>query len=804
MAYQPKNIEPKWQKFWKDNNTFKSEIVEGKEKYYSLDMFPYPSGQGLHVGHPEGYTATDILSRYKRSQGFNVLHAMGWDAFGLPAEQYAITNKTHPSITTAKNVATFKRQIQSLGFSYDWDREINTTDPDYYKWTQWIFLKLYNRGLAYETEAPVNWCPELKTVLSNEEVIDGKSERGGHPVVRKPMRQWMLKITEYAERLLVDLDDLDWPESIKEMQRNWIGKSVGAKVNFTIKDSTQEFTVYTTRPDTLFGATYCVLSPEHPLLEKIAADSQKPAIAAYQKECGGKSELDRTDLALEKTGVFTGAYAINPASGEELPIWVADYVLMSYGTGSIMAVPAHDQRDWEFAKTFDIEIRPIIEGADVTESAHPEDGKLCNSDFLDGLDVKTAKAKMNAWLATNKKGEEAVNYRLRDWLFSRQRYWGEPFPLYRDEAGNVQPMKEADLPLSLPEVESYEPSGTGESPLSTIQDWIEFTDADGNKCRRDSNTMPQWAGSCWYYLRYLDPRNTENPFSAEAEKYWMPVDIYIGGAEHAVLHLLYARFWHKVLYDEGIVKDKEPFQRLVNQGMILGEDGNKMSKSKGNVINPDLVVEEFGADALRLYEMFMGPLEKSKPWNTSGLEGISRFLNRVWRIYFNEDDQVDASITDTAASDSALALYHETVKKVTEDTEGLRFNTAISQMMIFTNEMTKEKAKNKEMLQNFALLLSPYAPHLAEELWSALGGEGSLSAVQWPRFDEKYLSKSEIKIPVQINGKVRDTLTLPEGVSQDEALSAAKASEKVAKYLEGKELFKVIFVKGKILNLVVK
>ncbi|MDX2469525.1 MAG: leucine--tRNA ligase [SAR324 cluster bacterium] len=804
MAYKPKNIEPKWQKFWKDNNTFKSEIVEGKKKYYSLDMFPYPSGQGLHVGHPEGYTATDILSRYKRAQGYNVLHAMGWDAFGLPAEQYAIINKTHPSVTTEKNVATFKRQIESLGFSYDWDREINTTDPDYYKWTQWIFLKLYKRGLAYETEAPVNWCPELKTVLSNEEVIDGKSERGGHPVVRKPMRQWMLKITEYAERLLVDLDELDWPESIKEMQRNWIGKSTGAKVHFSIKDTKEEFTVYTTRPDTLFGATYCVLSPEHPLVEVISADSQKAAIAAYQKECGSKSELDRTDLAKEKTGVFTGAYAVNPANGEDLPIWVADYVMMSYGTGAIMAVPAHDMRDWEFAKAFDIEIRPIIEGADVTVAAHSEDGKLCNSDFLNGLDVKEAKAKMNAWLETNKKGEIAINYRLRDWLFSRQRYWGEPFPLYRDEAGDVHPMDEADLPLSLPEVESYEPSGTGESPLATITDWIEFEDADGNKCRRDSNTMPQWAGSCWYYLRYLDPRNSEKPFSAEAENYWMPVDIYIGGAEHAVLHLLYARFWHKVLYDEGIVKNKEPFQRLVNQGMILGEDGNKMSKSKGNVINPDQVVEEFGADALRLYEMFMGPLEKSKPWNTSGLEGISRFLNRVWRLYFNEDDQIDPNITDTPAKDPVNALYHETVKKVTDDTEGLRFNTAISQMMIFTNEMTKEKAKNKEMLQNFALLLSPYAPHLAEELWTALGGKGSLSEVPWPSFDEKYLSKSEIKLPVQINGKMRDTLILPEGVTQEEALAAAKASEKVAKHLTGKELFKVIFVKGKILNLVVK
>ncbi|MBU2644317.1 leucine--tRNA ligase, partial [bacterium] len=673
MPYTPRIIEPKWQKYWEDNKTFKVEIDHTKEKYYVLDMFPYPSGQGLHVGHPEGYTATDILARYKRMQGFNVLHTMGWDAFGLPAEQYAIQTGTHPAETTARNIDRFRNQIKSLGFSYDWDREINSTDPGYYRWTQWIFLQLYKKGLAYQSDALVNWCPELKTVLSNEEVIDGKSERGNHPVVRRPMRQWMLKITEYADRLLSDLDDLDWSDSIKEMQRNWIGKSFGATAEFVIAESTLRFDVFTTRPDTLFGCTYCVLAPEHPLVEQITTPDCREQVRAYKTVCESKSDLDRTDLSKEKTGVFTGAYAINPANDMPIPIWIADYVLLNYGTGAIMAVPGHDQRDYEFARKFNLDIIPLIVDRDISQEAWSGDGVLMNSGFLDGLSVSDAKEKMCEWLKANGRGEKAINYKLRDWLFSRQRYWGEPFPLAIKENGEVVPLTEDELPLTLPETNSFQPSETGESPLSNITDWINTTLPDGQPVKRDSNTMPQWAGSCWYFLRFVDPHNDKEPWSKEAENYWMPVDIYIGGAEHAVLHLLYARFWHKVLYDLGYVSTKEPFKRLVNQGMILGENGVKMSKSLGNVINPDDVVSEYGADVLRMYEMFLGPLEKAKPWNTSGLEGIDRFLKRAWRLMIDDDDTLSANITDQPASDALERLMHQTIKKVTDDIENLRF-----------------------------------------------------------------------------------------------------------------------------------
>ncbi|MCP4295988.1 MAG: leucine--tRNA ligase [Proteobacteria bacterium] len=803
MPYKPTDIEPKWQNYWEENKTFKATIQPGKEKYYALDMFPYPSGQGLHVGHPEGYTATDIISRYKRMKGINVLHTMGWDAFGLPAEQYAINTGTHPAQTTKKNIKTFKRQIQSLGFSYDWDREIDTTDPKYYKWTQWIFLQLYKKGLAYQTDAPVNWCPELKTVLSNEEVVDGKSERGGFPVERRQMKQWMLKITAYAEQLLHDLDDVDWPQSIKEMQRNWIGKSIGARAIFEIQGIDDSFEVFTTRPDTLFGATYCVLAPEHPLVEKIQTSEKKGAIASYIKECSVKSDLDRTELSKEKTGVFTGAYAINPVNQKPVPIWIADYVLLSYGTGAIMAVPAHDQRDYEFAKIFDLEIIPVVDGGDISEQSWAGQGKMINSELLNGLNVDDAKEKICDWLEKKGKGKKAINYKLRDWIFSRQRYWGEPFPLIIKNDGDVIPMDESELPLKLPEVESYQPSGTGESPLSTISEWINVTLPDGTQAKRDSNTMPQWAGSCWYFLRYLDPENNQQGWSKEAEEYWMPVDIYIGGAEHAVLHLLYSRFWHKVLFDLGHVSTKEPFQKLVNQGMILGEDGQKMSKSRGNVINPDDVIQNYGADTLRLYEMFMGPLEKSKPWSTKGLEGIFRFLSRVWRLFIDEDDNLIATIEENVATVEQIKLLHETIKKVTLDLDNLRFNTAISQMMIFCNEMTNAKKGDRELLKTLVLLLSPFAPHMAEELWFRLGASQTLAYENWPVYDENLLVKNEIKIPVQINGKVRDNIMIPSDITQDEAFELARKSLKIQKHLESQTVKKVIFINNKILNIVV-
>ncbi len=801
MEYNFQTIEAKWQKHWDENKTFKTEVDHNRPKFFALDMFPYPSGAGLHVGHPEGYTATDIISRYKRMKGFNVLHPMGWDSFGLPAENYAIKTGTHPDKITKENIATFKRQLKSLGFSYDWDREIATSDVSYYKWTQWIFVQLYNKGLAYEDEIMVNWCPALKTVLANEEIVDGKSEVGGHDVIRKPMKQWMFKITEYAEKLLEDLDSLDWPENIKEMQRNWIGKSEGATVKFQVKGHAgSEIEVFTTRPDTLFGATYMVIAPEHALMDKITVDAQKTAIKDYQDAAARKSDLDRTELNKDKSGVFTGAYAINPVNGKEIPIWTSDYVLASYGTGAIMAVPAHDQRDYEFAKKFDLEIVQVLEGGDISTEAHTGDGAHINSDFLNGLGKEDGIAKMIAWLEEKKLGTKKVNYKLRDWIFSRQRYWGEPFPILKYEDGTIRCLDADELPVGLPEVQSYEPSGTGESPLATIDEWLHITDPKtGKKARRETNTMPQWAGSCWYYLRFCDPRNELEAWSMEAEKYWMPVDLYIGGVEHAVLHLLYARFWHKVLFDLGLVSTKEPFQRLVNQGLILGEDGEKMSKSRGNVVNPDQIVNDFGADSLRLYEMFMGPLEKVKPWQTSGVKGVFGFLAKAARFLGDKNN-----ITEGAEDNEVLKLLHKTIKKVGEDIEGLRFNTGISAMMIFMNLATKKGKVTQETAKTFALVLAPYAPHLAEELWSIHGGTKSLAYEPWPVFDPALAKDDEITIAVQVNGKTRGTLNVAADITKEDFFALAKADEAISKHLEGKSIVKEIFVPGKICNFVVK
>ena len=723
MSFDHHTIEKKWQKYWEDNKTFKTSEDKGKRKFYALDMFPYPSGAGLHVGHPEGYTATDILSRMKRMQGYNVLHPMGWDAFGLPAEQYALDTGNDPAEFTKQNIDNFRRQIKSLGFSYDWDREISTTDPHYYKWTQWIFLKLYEKGLAYIDEVPVNWCPALGTVLANEEVIDGKSERGGHPVVRKPMKQWNLKITAYADRLLEDLEELDWPESIKDMQRNWIGRSEGAEVNFQIDGHDEHFTVFTTRPDTLFGATYTVLAPEHKLVQKITTPEQKEAVEKYLEEVTSKSDLERTDLAKDKTGVFTGAYAINPVNGVKVPIWIADYVLATYGTGAIMAVPAHDERDYEFATKFNLEIIEVVAGGDVTKEAYTGDGLHVNSDFLNGLNKEEAISKMIQWLEEKGVGTKKVTYRLRDWLFSRQRYWGEPIPMIHWEDGTMTAVPEEELPLVLPVTKEIKPSGTGESPLANIEDWVNVVDpATGKKGRRETNTMPQWAGSCWYYLRFIDPHNDQALADPEKLKEWLPVDIYIGGAEHAVLHLLYARFWHKFLYDIGVVPTKEPFQKLFNQGMILGENNEKMSKSKGNVVNPDEIVESHGADTLRLYEMFMGPLDGSIAWSTNGVDGSRRFLDRIWRLLIDDNGNLNPKIKENLEQESGLEkVYHQTVKKVTEDYEALHFNTAISQLMVFINEAYKADVLPISYVEGFVKLISPIAPHIAEELWEKLG-----------------------------------------------------------------------------------
>ncbi|MGR6340855.1 leucine--tRNA ligase [Priestia megaterium] len=802
MAFNHEKIEQKWQKVWEENKTFRTTEDEGKRKFYALDMFPYPSGAGLHVGHPEGYTATDILSRMKRMQGYNVLHPMGWDAFGLPAEQYALDTGNDPAEFTELNINNFRRQIKSLGFSYDWEREINTTDPNYYKWTQWIFLQLYKNGLAYVDEVAVNWCPALGTVLANEEVIDGKSERGGHPVERRPMKQWMLKITAYADRLLEDLDELDWPESIKEMQRNWIGRSEGAHVHFTIDGYEDTFTVFTTRPDTLFGATYAVLAPEHPFVEKITTAEQKEAVEAYLDQIKSKSDLERTDLAKDKTGVFTGAYAINPVNGERMPIWIADYVLMSYGTGAIMAVPAHDERDYEFAVKFELPIKEVVAGGDVSKEAYTGDGEHVNSDFLNGLDKEEAISNMIQWLQANEKGEKQVTYRLRDWLFSRQRYWGEPIPVIHWEDGTTTAVPEDQLPLVLPKTTEIKPSGTGESPLANIDDWVNVVDPKtGKKGRRETNTMPQWAGSCWYYLRYIDPTNSEALADADKLKEWLPVDIYIGGAEHAVLHLLYARFWHKFLYDIGVVPTKEPFQKLFNQGMILGENNEKMSKSKGNVVNPDEIVESHGADTLRLYEMFMGPLDASIAWSTKGLDGARRFLDRVWRLLVDDNGELSSKVQES--NDTTLErVYHQTVKKVTEDYEGLRFNTGISQLMVFINDAYKVDVLPKQYVEGFVKLLAPICPHTTEELWSKLGHEDTISYEAWPAFDEAKLVDDEVEIVVQINGKVRAKVNVPAEASREELQDIAMANEDVQEFIEGKTVRKVIAVPGKLVNIV--
>ncbi len=927
-SYHPREIEPRWQAYWEEHRTFRTPdpgdpSVAGKPACYILDMFPYPSGAGLHVGHPEGYTATDILSRFRRMRGFHVLHPMGWDAFGLPAEQHAISTGEHPSINTQKNINTFRRQIKSLGFSYDWDREVDTTDPNYVKWTQWIFLVLYDtwydpmarkgrpiaelpipesvqgqgelavrkyqdaHRLAYQAEVPVNWCPALGTVLANEEVIDGKSERGNHPVIRIPLRQWLLRITAYAERLLEDLEPLDWSESIKKMQRDWIGRSEGAEVDFALANGLGSIRVFTTRPDTLFGATYMVLAPEHPLVDQITSAEQKQAVQEYQQAAARKSDLERTELAKKKTGVFTGAYAINPVNDEKIPIWIADYVLASYGTGAIMAVPAHDERDFAFATTFGLPIRMVVRppeswlkktGSTIDQltEAYCDEGTAIHSGPFDGLPSAEFKTRIIAWLESKKVGQKKVNYKLRDWLFSRQRYWGEPFPLLHelDEAGQptgwIRPLTLADLPLKLPEMSDFQPTSSPEGPLSKATDWVNVT-LNGKKYRRETNTMPQWAGSCWYYIRYLDPHNDQAFCDPHKAEYWLPVDLYVGGAEHAVLHLLYARFWHKVLYDRGYLPCPEPFQRLVNQGMILGEmeftgfqlngawisgkevdfDGGaaftkgpspmpvqtvaltedqveksgehfvlkekpdirvdarsyKMSKSRGNVINPDDVVKEYGADSLRLYEMFMGPLEAVKPWNMRSVEGVYRFLNRVWRLVIDEhaeERKLNASIQDVELDKETLRWLHRTIQKVTEDTEGLRFNTAIAAMMEFTNHLTsKVTIRPKSVIETFVLLLSPYAPHLAEELWAALGHSSSLAYEPWPHYDPALTKAEEIEIPVQVNGKLRSKLLVPVELDSAALEKIALADEKVLEQTAGKTIKKVIVVPKKMVSIVV-
>ena len=798
MAYDHKTIEKKWQNYWEENKTFKTDGYDfGKPKYYVLDMFPYPSGQGLHVGHPEGYTATDVISRMKRMQGYNVLHPMGFDAFGLPAEQFALKTGHHPGEFTYANIDHFREQIKSFGFSYDWDREIRTCDPDYYKWTQWIFLQLYKKGLAYVAEMPVNWCPELGAVLANEEVVDGKSEIGGYPVVRKNMRQWVLKITDYAEELLADLELVDWPDSTKEMQKNWIGRSTGADVIFKIKDTDKEFTVFTTRCDTLFGATYCVMSPEHPFVNEITTDEHRAEVEAYQKECATKSDLERTDLNKNKTGVFTGAYAVNPVNGKDVPIWISDYVLASYGTGAIMAVPAHDTRDYEFAKKFGLPIVQVLEGGNIEEEAWTQDGIHINSDWLDGLNKADAIAKMISWLEEHNCGCEKVQYKLRDWLFSRQRYWGEPIPVIHMVDGTMRTVDESDLPLELPATDNYMPSPDGESPLANCTDWLNV-EIDGMKGVRETNTMPQWAGSCWYYIRYLDPKNNEKIADKALMDHWLPVDLYVGGAEHAVLHLLYARFWHKVLYDCGVVSCREPFQKLFHQGMILGENGVKMSKSLGNVVNPDELIASHGADALRLYEMFMGPLEASLPWSTNGMDGARKWLERVYRLATNSE-----MITDEATPELNYS-YNFTVKKVTNDIETLNFNTAISQMMIFVNDVYKLGKVNKEMLKGFIQMLSCFAPHLGEELFHSLTGKDTVTYEPWPTYDEAVLEQRKVEIAVQVNGKVRGRFEADMDTAKEELEKMAFSLESVTKFTDGKEIRKVIVIPNKIVNIVVK
>ncbi|MCH7558780.1 MAG: leucine--tRNA ligase [Planctomycetes bacterium] len=847
--YKFGEIEKKWQHFWEEHKTFKAhDGDDSRSKYYVLDMFPYPSGQGLHVGHPEGYTASDIVARYKRMKGFNVLHPMGWDAFGLPAEQYAVQTGTAPKETTQKNIDNIRKQIKSLGFSYDWDREVNTTDPNYYKWTQWIFLKLFNSyfdeteqkarpieelhipeglseqdkqkfiddsRLAYEAEVSVNWCSELGTVLANEEVIGGLSERGGHPVIRKPMRQWMLRITKYAERLLEDLSLVDWPESIKKLQTDWIGKSIGAEVEFEIIDCDWDIWVFTTRPDTLFGATYMVFAPELELVDMITTDEQRTAVEEYREQAARKSDLDRTDLAKEKTGVFTGGYAINPVNNEKIPIWISDYVLISYGTGAIMAVPGHDERDFEFATKFGLPIIPVVEPQNSEQAELVKQGKLCfvgdgraiNSGQFDGLSTLEFKEQITDWLAQKSRGRKAVNYKLRDWLFSRQRYWGEPFPILHTEDGCVVGLSEEDLPLELPVVENYKPTGTGEPPLANVEDWVNVTLSDGSKVKRETNTMPQWAGSCWYYLRYLDPHNEQQGWDQEKEKYWMAnggVDLYIGGAEHAVLHLLYSRFWHKLLYDLGYVSTKEPFKKLVNQGMILGEDGQKMSKSRGNVVNPDKVIADYGADSMRLYEMFMGPLESIKPWNTQGVEGVYRFLQKAWRAIIDEETgELDEMIQEAKADEATLRLLNQTIKKVGYDIETFGFNTAISAMMIFVNHLGKQTVRPKAVVEKFVLILAPFAPHIAEELWGRLGHTDSLVYEPWPEYDKELIKEKEIELAVQVNGKIKDRIVVATEADEEQIKQQALACEKVIASMAGKEAKKIIVIKSRLVNIVI-
>ena len=805
MKYEFSTIEKKWQASWQKHNTFATGKEADKPKYYVLDMFPYPSGTGLHVGHLEGYTASDITARYKRSCGYNVLHPMGWDAFGLPAEQFAIKTGTHPKTTTENNIRSFKETLQAMGFSYDWEREINTTDPGYFKWTQWIFLKLYDMGLAYMSEVDVNWCEELKTVLANEEVEEKIAE--GYTVIRRPLRQWVLKITAYADRLIADLEELEWPENVKQMQRNWIGRSEGVNIDFELPCHKEKLRVYTTRPDTLFGATYLVISPEHPLAEKLATAQQLVEVKHYIGQAKLKTELERTGLQKEKTGVFTGSYAINPATNEPLPVWISDFVLTSYGTGAIMSVPAHDSRDWEFAKQYNLPIIEVIKSPhDVQEKVFEDKDSTCvnssNSEItLDGLSFSESFERMASWLERKKVGERKVNYKLRDWIFSRQRYWGEPIPIKHYEDGTLR--TETHLPLILPEVEAYQPSSTGESPLANIPDWLYGSDEHGS-FRRETNTMPQWAGSCWYYLRFIDPDNTMQLIDPEKERYWMNVDLYIGGAEHAVLHLLYARFWHKVLFDIGVVSSKEPFKRLFNQGMILGEDNEKMSKSRGNVIPADHVLERYGADAVRLYEMFLGPLEQVKPWNTNGIEGVSRFLSKVWRLIYPEHEGPAASLTMEAMPDELLRRMHKTIKKVSEDTENLKFNTAIAEMMVFVNELQKAGCKNREAVETLLLLLAPYAPHISEELWEAIGHSVSISSEHFPSYDPQLVEDTVLTIAVQINGKLRGTFLAPAKSPKELLLAEAKKVESVLKFLEGQTIVREIVIPDKLVSFAVK
>ena len=808
--YDHKTIESKWQLYWEENKTFRTEENSDRPKYYVLDMFPYPSGQGLHVGHPLGYIATDIVARFKRMNGFNVLHPMGWDAFGLPAEQHALETGTHPAKTTAANIENYRRQLKMLGFSFDWDREINTTDPDYYKWTQWIFLQLYKKGLAYQAKVPVNWCPKLGTVLANEEVIDGKSERGEHPVFRVPMLQWMLKITEYADRLLDGLDDLDWPDSVKELQRNWIGRSEGAEVIFKLPSIEKEITVFTTRPDTLFGATYMVLSPEHSLVKELTSPDKLKEVTNYIEKASRKSELDRTELAKEKSGVYLGADAINPANEQEIPIWISDYVLMSYGTGAIMAVPGHDQRDWEFAKSFELPIVEVVSGGKINEEAFVDnvDGILVNSSTqdnsfsLNNLKVPDAIKMISDWLEETGKGRIAVNYKLRDWLFSRQRYWGEPIPILHDSDDNTFPVSEEELPVNLPQVESYQPTGTGESPLAKVSSWVEVK-VGGKSYLRETNTMPQWAGSCWYYLRFIDPHNKDAVWSKEKESYWMPVDLYIGGQEHAVLHLLYSRFWHHVLYDLDLVSTKEPFTRLFNQGMIQGEDGSKMSKSRGNSINPDEIVETTGADSLRLFEMFMGPLDKAKPWSTTGLQGSHRFLKRIWRMFDSENGGLKITDVDPAEDKKLYKLLHRTIMKVTIDIENLRFNTAISALMTLGNKMKSRMSVSRANAETFILMISPFVPHIAEEIWRRLGHTETIVFENWPEYNELLAKEDLTNIAVQVNGKLRGEFQIENDIDVEIIEQMAKDLPEILKWTDGKEILKVVVVPNRVVNIVI-